>query len=168
MRKAGYESLRFDSFVVGEENRDAYEVCYKAARLEAADPVPVVLVGESGSGKTHLLYSIVDHVRSSASGAGIVYISARRFPPEVEALIENPEPVDLAHRAILLVDDVDRFDTKREELAQIVRVFLENDHYVIFTSSVPPAGLQDLTPGLVTILNEARVLELPVNAVGHV
>ena len=66
----------FDNFVVGDENRLAYE----AARRAAAQPgatTPLVIFGTSGLGKTHLLNAIGHEAH--AAGQHVIFVPAERF-----------------------------------------------------------------------------------------
>lgn len=150
----------FSIFVVDDANREAFEFCRKMAGLESPAGGLHALVGERGAGKTHLLYAIVDEIRNSSSRTGIAYISPSRIPDELRSLVEDPTPVDLAEQAILLVDDVDRFDEDLQVLGDIVRIFVENDHSVLFTSSVHPGRLRDLPHGLGLALQKTRAIEI--------
>ena len=150
----------FNAFIVDDENRAAFGACRGVAPLETEAPVPIVLVGEHGCGKTHLLCAIANDVRTSLEHAGIAYITPDRFPDEVRTLVDDPRPVDLAQKAVLLVDDLDRFDTDLELLGKIARLFVENDHSVVFASRVHPEQSEALPKELRGLLETARIVEI--------
>ena len=149
----------FHAFNVDDEKREAFGACRGVARLETEAPVPIVLVAEHGSGKTHLLCAIANDVRASIRDAGIACISPESFPDEARKLIDDPRPVDLAQKAVLLVDDLDGFDTDLQLLGKIVRLFVENDHSVVITSRFHPDRLDTLPQELRGSLETARIIE---------
>ncbi len=150
----------FSAFIVDEENREAFGACRGVARLETEAPVPMGLVGEHGCGKTHLLCAIANDVRASLEDAGIACISPDSFPDDIRKLVDDPRPVDLAQKAVLLVDDLDRFDTDIRLLGKIVRLFVENDHSIVFTSRLHPDRLDALPQELRGLLETARIIEI--------
>src|SRR5882724_12981949 len=96
----------FDTFVVGDSNRDA---CAAAHTLLAArDPAPLFLYGPSGVGKTHLLHAVF-HARDAAgtpaaslSGAELVSAMVSAY----EAGAHERFWRDLAPLGALLLDDI--------------------------------------------------------------
>ena len=150
----------FNAFIVDDENRVAFGACRGVARLETEAPVPIVLVGEHGCGKTHLLCAIANDVRTSLERASIACVSADHFPDEIRKLVDDPRPVDRAEKAVLLVDDLDRFDTDLQLLGKIARLFVENDHSVVFASRVHPDGSRILPQALRGLLEKARIIEI--------
>jgi chromosome segregation ATPase len=150
----------FGTFEVDDANRQAYETCRAAADLEHVAPLPILLVGSEASGKTHLLYSVVNRVRAGAAKTGLAYVTARDFPEQVRALIDDPTPVERAQSAILLVDQLEQFDDYSRELENVVRVFLDNGHCVILASRVRPEALTNLTGGLRKMLDTGQVVEI--------
>lgn len=150
----------FSTFEVDDANREAFEACQAVAELEPGTAGSIVLLGGAGAGKTHLLYSIVNYIRSSANRAGLAYITARRFPREVRALAIDPSPVQRAPAAILLVDQLEGFREHLDELEAVVRSFLKQGHYVVLASRVHPARLKDLPEGLRALLDGGRVLQI--------
>ena len=150
----------FSAYIVDEENREAFGACRGVARLQTEKPQPILLVGDHGSGKTHLLHAIVNEVRASSSHTGIAYVSPCNVPDEVRKLVDDPTPVDFAQKAILLVDDLDRFDDDLRVLGEVVQIFLENDHYVVFASRIRPDRIDAVPPELRASLQKARVVEI--------
>ena len=155
----------FATFLVDDANREAFELCRDVAGLRWEGTPALTLVGERGYGKTHLLYAIVNHVRTTTSHTGVAYVRGGDFPREVRDLVANPGPVQRAKSAILIVDDVDKFRNAGDVLERLVRLFLDHGHQVLFASSTPvaelthlPDGLRDTlrSPHAVTILADAQ------------
>ncbi|MBI4556578.1 MAG: hypothetical protein HY706_03260 [Candidatus Hydrogenedentes bacterium] len=146
----------FGTFLVDESNREALQLCQDIANLQPVSPMPLVLVGDEGCGKTHLLYSIVNRVRAASGRTGLAYVTAHDFPDQVRALIDDPSPVERAPNAILLVDQLDQFVNLVAELEAVVRIFLENNQYVVLATKTHPGRLTRLTPRLRNLLASGR------------
>lgn len=134
----------FGSFLVDAGNRRAHELCHAVALEQPLSPLPIVLVGEPGNGKTHLLFSIANTLRASAGHASILFVSPNTWGEEVERIIADPAPIDMARYAVLLVDDLHAFTQKYELLAKLFEVFLENDHPVVVATDAHPDRLTAL------------------------
>ena len=147
----------FSAFQVDDQNRAAFELCRGVAELQPRARLPLVLLADKGCGKTHLLYAIVNHIRATSAKTGLAYLTAREFPDSVRNLIGAPEPVKRAESAILLVDDLQDFAEPLDDIEALVRVFLDNRHFVVLASSVHPARLKNLPDGLRGILDGGEV-----------
>lgn len=159
----------FQSFRISDANQAAYLVCQEVAAFRPVSPTPITLLGESGVGKSHLLRAIVQRIQAASERGAIAYVTARDFPPAVLALIANPAPVAKASQAVLLIDHLDRFTDRLEELEAVVRIFLDHGHAVVCASAVHPARLHNLPQGLRAHLLGGQLLnvgEAPVRAPG--
>lgn len=150
----------FSTFYVDDSNREAFETCRAVSELRTIEPQPVLLLGDDGCGKTHLLYSIVNHVRASSARAGLAYVTAREFPDEVRRLTEDPSPLERAPSAILLVDQLENFTNRARDLASVVALFLGGGHQVVLASSVHPARLRHLPENLRSIVAAGRIVPI--------
>ena len=154
----------FATFKMDQSNREAFDVCRAVADLRPVAPMPVLLLGEDGCGKTHLLYSVVNQIRSGSARTGLAYVTAREFPDKVRGLIKDPTPVQRAASAILMVDQLESFTSLVDELEAVVRIFLQNGHYVLVASSVHPSRLRDLPRGLADLLGGGQVIRIQASA----
>ncbi|MFP4500961.1 MAG: DnaA ATPase domain-containing protein [Candidatus Hydrogenedentota bacterium] len=153
-------AFTFDTFEVSDANREAYEACRAVAALRYHGDLPVLLLGAQHSGKSHLLWSIVREVRAAGGQTDLVLVLAREFPEKVRRLREDPRPIQRSAPALLLVDELERFDQFAADLEGVVRVFLENGHTVVVASHVHPARIAKLTRGFRSLLRRGRVIEL--------
>lgn len=142
----------FSSFLIFDGNRRAHDLCLAVSRGEPISPLPIVLLGEKDSGKTHLLRAVAQRLRASAGHAAIVMLSPQSNPDEISRLAMDPKPIDMARYAVLLIDDLPAFSGNLEMLAQLARLFLENDHPVIFASDIHPDRMSKLPPALLRIV----------------
>lgn len=134
----------FSSFLVDDNNRRAYDLCLAVARSQPLSPLPITLVAEAAAGKSHLLRAIANRLRASAGHAAIVYLAPAQAADEIDRLVADPAPIDMARYAVLLIDDLDRFDDQLDSLTRLVEIFLENDHPVVAAMSVHP---ERMAPG---------------------
>ena len=72
----------FDSFVVYEDSRFAYQAGLSAAQSERPLFNPLFLYGKSGVGKTHLLQAIGHEVLHQDSSTNVVYVTGEQFANE--------------------------------------------------------------------------------------
>jgi chromosomal replication initiator protein len=155
--------LTFDTFVIGEENRLAYE----AARNACREPVaanPLLIFGASGLGKTHLLNAI-GHVAHEADRA-VVYASAERFGNDyVRALASGIERFRTRYRNcdVLLIDDVQFLEGKEKFQAEFFHAFNElhaAGKQIVVTADRMPSQLTGLSEALRSRLQWGLVADL--------
>lgn len=152
--------FNFGTFLVDDTNRRAFQICQDIAELKPVSPLPVVLLGDEGCGKTHLLYSIVNRIRAGTSKTGLAYVTALDFPDQVRHLIDDPTLVERAQSAVLLVDQLERFRDLIEELEAVVRIFLDNNHYVVLATKVHPGRLQHLPSAFRTVIETGQIVQI--------
>jgi chromosomal replication initiator protein len=115
----------FETFVVGEENRLAWQAAQDA--LASPGSVnPLVIFGASGLGKTHLLNAI--GAAAWAAGRSVVYASAERFGNDyVRALGGGLEPFRVRYRQaeFVLIDDVQFLEGKEKFQEEFFHAFNE-------------------------------------------
>ena len=150
----------FNTFLAGDGNRVALDVCRRIADLEPVAPMPVLLLGEEGCGKTHLLYSIWKRVKATSPRTSLAVVTAREFRREIRDLIGEPAPVEKAESAILLIDQLEQFETMLDELEAVVRIFLDNNHAVMLASNVHPRRLNALPQGLKDMVAEGQTVQM--------
>ncbi len=150
----------FNTFLEADGNRAALSICKRIAELEPVAPMPVLLLGEEGCGKTHLLYSIWKRVKATSPRTSLAVVTAREFRREVRDLIGDPSPVQKADSAILLIDQLELFDDLLEELEAVVRIFIDNNQYVLLASNVHPRRLKALPPGLRDMIAAGQTVEI--------
>lgn len=131
------------------------ELAVTAARQVAtAQPVrfnPLVLCGACGTGKTHLLEGICKQLRRTHPSLNVVLITAEAFANYFTQALRDHTLPTFRHRFrsvdVLLVDDVDFFESKRVFQEEFLHTFAElNDHgrQVVVTSNRHPRLLTKL------------------------
>ncbi len=118
-------ALTFDTFVVGEENRLAFESARKAVDDPGAAN-PLLIFSAPGLGKTHLLNAI-GHA-AYARGLSVVYAPAERFGNDyVRARDGGFDHFRARYRGVdvLLFDDVQFFEGKEKFQEEFFHTFNE-------------------------------------------
>ena len=144
-------AMTFDSFVVGEENRLAYEAARRAVSAPGAVN-PLVVFGSSGLGKTHLLTAI-GHDAFDA-GRTVIYAPAERFGNDyVRALSGGLEAFRNRYRTcdVLILDDVQFFEGKEKFQEELFHAFNElhsTGKQIVVSSDRLPSQLGGLLDAL--------------------
>ncbi len=150
----------FSTYLIDDGNRRAHELCLAVSQGEPISPLPLVLVGEPGTGKSHLLYAIANRLRASAGHSAILFVSPTAWGVDVDRIIADPAPIDMARYAVLLVDDLHALSSKHETLARLIEIFLENDHPVVMATEVHPDRLGVLPVKLRRQLKGGQVADI--------
>ncbi len=157
-------ALTFDSFVIGDENRVAFEASRNVPK-QPGIANPLLIFGTSGLGKTHLLNAI-GHAAYQA-GQTVIYAPAERFGNDyVNALASGRlEAFRARYRGcdVLLVDDVQFFEGKEKFQEEFFHTFNDlhaRGHQVVLTTDRPPAQLSGLMEALRSRMQWGLVADL--------
>ena len=137
----------FDTFIVGEANKMAFE----AARNVAEDPNagfnPLFLYSKPGLGKTHLLMAIKNYIDANRPGTNAVYCTSSKFVSDFVDETQNKKLKGLQvmkkyfDADVLLVDDVQMFSRSQGSVSAFFDVFnrltLEGRHIVLAADEPP-------------------------------
>lgn len=159
-----HPALTFEAFVVGDENRLAFEAARRAAAHPGATN-PLVLIGLSGLGKTHLLNAIGHEAH--AAGRSVIYAPAERFGNDyVRALSQNKlDDFRARYRRIdvLLLDDIQFLEGKDKFQDEFIHAF--NDLHaagkqIVIAGHTMPARMTGLAEPLRSRLEMGLVADL--------
>ena len=148
MSSSRIEDFTFENYIVGEANRLAYKFAQDVAEQPGYTANPLFIYGASGYGKTHLLYAIINYIKTHQPNAyKVIYVSADTF---VEQYVENVhirnihgESVTKEYREadILLVDDVQQFAGKQESMGTFFNIFndlIRQGKQIVLAADVAP------------------------------
>jgi chromosomal replication initiation ATPase DnaA len=152
------KGFSFDSFVVHDTNKAAFDMCGRLAALEPDLPKPIVLLGESGSGKSHLLWSIVNQFREQNTKVGVALISSKDFPNKVKNLPDNPEKLQKKYPAILIVDELHLFEKEAAALERVALAFQQYNQIVVVATNIHPSILPALSGKMKAYLNGGTII----------
>ncbi len=120
-------SFTFQSFVVGDSNREAYRAAEAAGASPGSELNPLLIYGEAGHGKTHLLCAVGNRALADDPSRLIAWFPATELERELTEAIEENR-VDGFHarygRAdVLLLDDIHFLARGRGVQQEFARLF---------------------------------------------
>ncbi|MBF1019162.1 MAG: ATP-binding protein, partial [Lachnospiraceae bacterium] len=77
------QKYRFETFVVGSNNKFAYSAALAVAESPGEAYNPLFLYGGPGLGKTHLMHSIGHFVLDHMPDKKVLYVTSEQFTNEV-------------------------------------------------------------------------------------
>ena len=103
---------RFDTFVVGANNRFAQSACVAVAETPGSVYNPLFLYGGAGLGKTHLMHSIGHYILEQNPDMRVLYVTSEQFTNEVIESIRSGNAQSMTRLRdkyrtvdVLLIDD---------------------------------------------------------------
>jgi len=138
------KNFTFEKFFVTPENRSAYEEALIASQHPGKTYNPLVICSPVGAGKTHLLYAIVNKVKTFIPRTRILFITSIDF---TNAVIKSIRNGDIAHirescndATLLCLDSFQYFADKertQEELCRLCAGFLKQKKQIAISSDYP-------------------------------
>lgn len=145
----------FEHFIVGSSNKFAHATALAVAEGKTKNYNPLCIWGESGLGKTHLLYAILNEVRSRHPEYNIVYVKGEEFTNELIIAIQSGHNIEFREKYrnadLFLMDDVQFIAGKastQEEFFHTFNTLYEANKQIVFTSDRPPTEITLLTDRL--------------------
>ncbi len=149
IQHALHPQYRFETFVVGVNNRLAYAAAQEVTRAPGQSYNPLVLCGDAGLGKTHLLHAIGHRARMA--GLQVIYVTAEQFTNElVEAIRSHTsDTFRQRYRAVdvLLMDDVQLIagrESTEEEFFHTFNWLHEANKQIVLGSDCAPQSMRRL------------------------
>ena len=159
-----YNEYTFDNFIVGQSNKFAHAASIAVANEPSCQSTaesftynPLFIYGPSGLGKTHLLYAIINHIKSTRPELKIVYVKGEEFTNQLIDSISKKTPEQFREKYrtadVLLIDDIQFIagrDSTQEEFFHTFNALYEDHKQIILTSDRPPRDIQTLEDRLKT------------------
>jgi len=171
-----YENYNFDSFVVCDTNKKAFDLCLTTAEMPENSPSKILAIyGKSGIGKTHLLQAVGQFAFQEKTAKKIKYQSAIDFIADYfnfvkESPVENDKKIiDLTNFFsnyndvdLLLIDDVHLFRGEGSQNAffDILKFLYDSNKQIIITSDCSPADIPNMFEALKMRLNNGIAVEI--------
>ncbi len=159
-----YNEYTFENFIVGQSNKFAYAASIAVANEPVSESTaesftynPLFIYGPSGLGKTHLLYAIINRIKSTRPELKIVYVKGEEFTNQLIDSISKKTPEQFREKYrtadVLLIDDIQfiagRYSTQ-EEFFHTFNALYEAHKQIILTSDRPPRDIETLEDRLKT------------------
>ncbi len=154
------KALRFDTFVVGQSNAEAFQLARRVASAPAPTCNPLFIHGSCGLGKTHLLQAIANE--ASQQRRFVLYCSAQSFVEEMILSMARNRLQEFRekyrHPDYLLMDDVQVLSGRsqaQDETYAIFNQLLAAGAQVVVAGRSEPEAIEQLGPGLKSRLNQS-------------
>ena len=161
----------FENFVVGKTNEFAYAAAKKVAESKNVSFNPLFLYSSVGLGKTHLMHSIIWHIKKNDPNRNVIYLTAEQFVykfvkalryKDTAAFKEQFRSVD-----VLMVDDFQFMGNKgttQEEFFHTFSSLVEEGKQVIISADKSPTDLDGIEERLKSRLVGGLVVDImPTN-----
>ena len=157
----------FENFVVGKTNEFAYAAARKVAESQNVSFNPLFLYSSVGLGKTHLMNSIIWHIKKNDPNRNVIYLTAEQFVykfvkalryKDMTAFKEQFRSVD-----VLMVDDFQFMGNKgttQEEFFHTFSSLVEEGKQVIISADKSPTDLDGIEERLKSRLVGGLVVDI--------
>lgn len=145
---------RFDTFVVGSNNKFAHSASLAVAESPGKTYNPLYLYGGAGLGKTHLMHSIGHFILQQKPNTKVLYVTSEEFTNEVIESIRNGSASVMTRLRekyrtvdVLMVDDVQFIigkESTQEEFFHTFNVLHSAGKQIILSSDKPPKEMETL------------------------
>lgn len=160
-------AMRFETLVTGDSNNVAATVARGIAQRRQQLPASVIVInGLQGVGKTHLMRA-VEAALQPGEDCKVAYISAEEFLVSYVDGAKSGDTRALKTRVrdadIVLFDDLQTIAGKKgtnDELAATLRTVTSRGGIVVLTADRPPADMEGLSTGVMTVLKGAACIEI--------
>lgn len=151
----------FDSFVVGQCNREASQASLMIASNPGKLFNPLFIYSQSGLGKTHLLHAIGNYIKENSPRLKVLYISTDDFVDEFVRSARGENEIErfrdfFKSIDVLLIDDIQFLADKIKTAEMFFNLFntmINAGKQVVLTSDRHPNDLKGLEARLVTRFN---------------
>ena len=145
---------KFDTFVVGSNNKFAHSASLAVAESPGEVYNPLYLYGGPGLGKTHLMHSIGHFILEQDPDKKVLYVTSEEFTNEVIESIRSGNAASMTKLRekyrnvdVLMVDDVQFIigkESTQEEFFHTFNTLYESKKQIIISSDKPPKDMEIL------------------------
>lgn len=160
-------NFTFENFVVGKTNEFAYAAARKVAEAKNVSFNPLFLYSSVGLGKTHLMQSIIWHIKKNDPDRNVIYLTAEQFVYKfVKALrYKDTDAFKKQFRSVdvLMVDDFQFMGNKgttQEEFFHTFKSLVEQGKQVIISADKSPTDLEGIEERLKSRLVGGLVVDI--------
>ncbi|MCM1090410.1 MAG: chromosomal replication initiator protein DnaA [Butyrivibrio sp.] len=145
---------RFDTFVVGSNNKFAHSASLAVAENPGQVYNPLYLYGGPGLGKTHLMHSIGHFILGNNPEMKVLYVTSEEFTNEVIESIRSGNAASMTKLRekyrnvdVLMVDDIQFIigkESTQEEFFHTFNALHSINKQIILSSDKPPKEIETL------------------------
>lgn len=145
---------KFDTFVVGNNNKFAHSAALAVAETPGTTYNPLYIYGGAGLGKTHLMHSIGRFILEANNEMKVLYVTSEQFTNEVINSIRSGNAVTMTklrekYRTVdvLMIDDIQFIigkDSTQEEFFHTFNVLHSARKQIVLSSDKPPKEMETL------------------------
>lgn len=145
---------KFDTFVVGNNNKLAHSACLAVAESPGNAYNPLFIYGGAGLGKTHLMHSIGHFILEQNPNKKVLYVTSESFTNEVIESIRSGNATAMTklrekYRTVdvLMIDDVQFIigkESTQEEFFHTFNVLHSAGKQIVLSSDKPPKEMVTL------------------------
>jgi chromosomal replication initiator protein len=158
-------NYRFETYVVGEANRNVYEAAMAVAVAPGKKHNPLFIYGDVGHGKTHLLNAMGNRIRQESPSSLVIFLPAIRFADELLRAVEENKldefRMTYARTHVLLLDDVQFLTDQRavqEEFVKLFDIMQARGRQIVVTSDRPPGEVDTLAERVRSDLGAGKII----------
>lgn len=145
---------KFDTFVVGNNNKFAHSACLAVAESPGNAYNPLFIYGGPGLGKTHLMHSIGHFILEQNPEMKVLYVTSESFTNEVIESIRSGNATAMTklrekYRTVdvLMIDDIQFIigkESTQEEFFHTFNVLHSSGKQIVISSDKPPKEMETL------------------------
>lgn len=145
---------KFDTFVVGSNNKFAHSAALAVAESPGEAYNPLYIYGGAGLGKTHLMHSIGHFILEQHPEKKVLYVTSEEFTNEVIESIRSGNAASMTklrekYRTVdvLMVDDIQFIigkESTQEEFFHTFNVLHAARKQIVLSSDKPPKEMETL------------------------
>lgn len=145
---------KFDTFVVGSNNKLAHSAALAAAESPGEVYNPLYIYGGAGLGKTHLMHAIGHFTLEKNPGMKVLYVTSENFTNEVISCIRSGDALKMNNMRekyrtvdILMIDDIQFIigkESTQEEFFHTFNTLHSTGKQIILSSDKPPKDMEIL------------------------
>ncbi|MBE6470577.1 MAG: chromosomal replication initiator protein DnaA [Coriobacteriaceae bacterium] len=159
LQGGAFSKMTFENYIIGESNRMAYSMALAVAERPGREDLnPLFIYGKSGVGKTHLLVAIKNYLDRTTDTGGnpllkTVYVDSTEFINDyADASADHSREKTSFRRFkeryeeadVLLIDDVQSFQGKKETLKIVFELFnklTSQGKQVVMSADIAPKNI---------------------------
>lgn len=166
----GFEHLakfRFDDFVVGAGNQEAYEAAMTAAHNPGVRFNPLFIFGGPGIGKTHLICALANEAFAVSYRTQALYLTSEAFSQQVLDAFQNREIRELTGQYlsanIFMIDDIQFLaisQSLQSVASDILSQLYDAGKQIVISSDRSPGELATISAGISAELAFGRIVQI--------